>query len=51
MFAGSGLIAVSAFHFFAPTFRQDLISVGIALLGGTLAFSGGFATLANAFDR
>jgi hypothetical protein len=51
MFAGCGLIAISTFHFFGATFRQDIVSIGLAFLGSMFAFSGGFATLVNAFDR
>ena len=51
MFAGCGVIATSTFHLLAPTIRQDIVSIGLAFLGGVLAFTGGFATLVNAFDR
>jgi len=45
MFVGFGIIAIGAFHIFG------FFSMGIAAIGGVLAFSGAGATLFNAFDR
>ncbi|MEZ6120323.1 MAG: hypothetical protein R3C28_27640 [Pirellulaceae bacterium] len=49
MLAGCSLVALG--QIFTPNYDQHWFSFGTVLLGGTITFSCGFATLANVINR